>query len=333
MLDGARKPGLIKLGVVAAIPWSMLMIHHTLNPQREMFPNPPPKTPIIEVLEREISLMPGSVFRGRVATFTGQTLEGNAKWGALGYRDYLMRNRFGTEHRSIGLWYYGIPTLWEYSPFITPAFYQFTKTLFAIPGDQQTRNVMTLRHPNAAMLAAIGVRFVITDEPITKGKLQATFPLADMGMLYLNEIESPNVGQYSPQQVIVSHNASETMQLLSRKDFDPQKTVVTETALPSNLLPATSGKISVHPGGSLRITGTSPGTSMLLLPLEFSHCLMVMSDKQTANPPTIFRANLVQTGILFDRTVDVSIKFFLGPFQNSRCRLADVEDFKALSPK
>jgi len=64
--DDDKKMRWLLLGVATATPWFILMMHTSPLPGRELFPEPPPKTSIVEVLEREISLLPNAAFRGRV---------------------------------------------------------------------------------------------------------------------------------------------------------------------------------------------------------------------------------------------------------------------------
>jgi len=55
------------------------------------------------------------------------------------------------------------------------------------------------------------------------------------------------------------------------------------------------------------------------LPVEFSRCLNL-----AGGTPRLFRADLLLTGVLFERQLDARISF--GPFHNSRCRLDDLAD-------
>ena len=53
-------------------------------------------------------------------------------------------------------------------------------------------------------------------------------------------------------------------------------------------------------GDGVRIRATSDGPAYILLPVQFSHCLRVVN----AAPVRLIRANLMQTLISFDRTLD-----------------------------
>jgi hypothetical protein len=63
---------------------------------------------------------------------------------------------------------------------------------------------------------------------------------------------------------------------------------------------------------------------MLVLPVQFSHCWQI-ENAATSDLPRIFRANLVQTGILFEGDLDATLRFDFEPWRAS-CRLRDAQD-------
>jgi hypothetical protein len=77
----------------------------------------------------------------------------------------------------------------------------------------------------------------------------------------------------------------------------------------------------------VRIRATSDGPAYILLPVQFSHCLRVVN----AAPVRLIRANLVQTLISFDRTLDARLEFRFGLFADNTCRLRDGLDNKVLA--
>ena len=92
-------------------------------------------------------------------------------------------------------------------------------------------------------------------------------------------------------------------------------------------MPARSSHLTFD-GVSLRLEADSPGRSVLLLPLEFSRCLKATSIR--AGEPILFRANLLETGILFSGRLDVTISIRTGVFLDPGCRLQDYRDVTAL---
>jgi hypothetical protein len=59
--------------------------------------------------------------------------------------------------------------------------------------------------------------------------------------------------------------------------------------------------------------------------VQFSHCLVV-----NGAAARLSRANLFQTLMSFDRTIDARIEFRFGLFADNACRLRDGLDNKAL---
>jgi hypothetical protein len=288
---------------------------------------PPSSSSIIEILKREVVLDPNSPFRGRVATFVGgkPNREASVCWMDLHFLDGCLIERIGNDHRMVGLWYYRIPTLMEYSQLITPANYLFTKTFFAEANDVQIRNVMTLRKPQAKYLTAIGVRFVISGEPLVGHTLKASVPMPNFGTLYLYELASVNLGQYSPCRPILAKSTDEILKILKAPDFDFHQDVVLSEPLSDTLTPATGVQMLIEEDG-MRLKAFSTGKSMILLPIEYSHCLTL----QGQSGAKIYRANLLQTAVVFEGQLDVSLRYFNGPFKNSSARWKDAADFKKM---
>jgi hypothetical protein len=80
----------------------------------------------------------------------------------------------------------------------------------------------------------------------------------------------------------------------------------------------------------LSIEASSSGTSLILLPLEFSHCLK--PSFQTPHPEAfkLLRLNVNLTGILFRETISGTLRFEYGPFADPRCRIDDWNDARRL---
>jgi hypothetical protein len=290
---------------------------------------PPHRTPIVNFLEQEVGLSPKSPFRGRAATFTGLLIDRPITWLDLHGNDFELIKKFGNDHRMTGLWYYKIPTLSENSNFISPAFYLVTSRLLGLAGDQQNRSVMTLRDIDPRILRMMGVRFLITDAPITaEARLRIRIPEVGAPVLMLYELEDVNLGDYSPTEIVQVEDARSAMSILASSVFDPMKIIVVNAPLPGRFIPATSSRLFVEKSG-LRLSASSEGTSVLLLPLEYSHCLNIESTGAIA-PLRLFRANLLQTGVVFTGNIEVTLSYFTGPFRNSACRMDDARDMDRL---
>lgn len=323
---------LVQCASLACAPWLLFTLCSKVTGPRD-FHYPPGLTPIVALLKNEIGLTPGSFFRGRVATLTGMQLPTAISWSNLHTLDFSLDRKFGNEHRMFGLWYFDIPTLFEYSSIITPSFYLVTRTFFARPGDVQIRNVLTLRQFEPKILRSLGVRFAITDAPLNDGtRLRLSFPSPDH-TLYLYELDEVNMGNYSPTEYRVSTDARETLAKLAKPSFDPKQQVLSDVQLhdQGSFVAASSSKLTAEPG-HLHISANSISRSILVLPLEYSHCLNIQQTKVSNMPlPQLFRANLLQAGILFEGKLDATVAYFTGPFHNADCRLKDALDMEKLS--
>lgn len=289
----------------------------------------PAKTSIVRLLHSSIALQPGAIFRGSVATFAGGDITKAISWFDQAPYDTQLWQSTGNDHRLVGLWYYGIPTLVEYNHYLTPAMYLLFSRMLARQLDPQMRNIMALTMPDDALLQALGVRFVISDRNFESNyQLRETILWNINSRLYLYELFSPNLGNYSPTKVTVVHDATGALVALKR-GLDFRHEVVTTEPVLRDLVPASATELQMEKGG-FRLRAESPGTSLLLMPIQFSHCLELSQPTNGAAPVRILRANLLQAGILFSGRLDTNISFRSGPFGHAKCRVEDIEDMYAL---
>src|SRR5262249_45285422 len=142
-----------------------------------------------------------------------------------------------------------------------------------------------------------------------------------------------NIGQYSPTEVLIKQRASDVIETLADQSVDLKRAVVAGESLPRDLVPGALQEFTVE-SGQFRVRATSTGRSILVLPMEFSQCLRVVSNvAQSSAPPRLFRANLLLTGVLFEGALDATISYRTGPGRGARCRLRDGDDMKAIDIK
>jgi hypothetical protein len=117
--------------------------------------------------------------------------------------------------------------------------------------------------------------------------------------------------------------------LLADPAFNPRATAVLTTSdeLP-HVVPASGSSLTVERGG-YRIEAESLGTSLLVLPVEYSYCLRADLTTTGTNPPRLRRANLTMAAILFGGRVEGFLKLRFGPL-SSRCRIEDWRDANTL---
>jgi hypothetical protein len=318
----------LEIGLVTAAIVTMLALAAGNSKNDYGFPFPPKATAITDILAQETGLRPGTIFRGRTANVTGRSIDGDVDWLDLHTNDYHLELSAGNEMRLVGLNYFGIPSLFEYTPTISPFFYAVTSRLLALPADKQMRNVMVLREIDPRILAMLGVRFVLTDRkyegPVS---VRAVEPTKE-GTLFLYEIAKPGLGDYSPTAVSKIATAPQIVARLADPQFDPTHEVIADVPGDVNgLVPAHNAYLTFG-GGSLRLHAESDGRSIVLVPLEFSRCLETRALEN--EKPLLFRANLVETGVLFSGRLDTTLSLRTGPFLNPTCRLRDFFEARAL---
>ncbi|MFL5086053.1 MAG: hypothetical protein ACJ8FP_14660 [Xanthobacteraceae bacterium] len=275
---------------------------------------------LLQFLKENIGLDVGQPFRGRI-----------------NFLDYDP----ATLSSVAALWSSGVPTINEYSQLAIPPALYFIHVLFK-------RNVSALpNHFNlfwsdgiyspaywgvAQMFGArySAERIPLPDEipgtnPITKPhRPLQSFPQFDTWYIY--ELPRPNIGDYSPTEVIAARSGAQIMSILSQPDFDFTSRAVLTRPLDKPLVPAREMRLSIIRGG-LHVSGKSDGTSLVILPQQFSHCLRAHDSRVR-----FVRANLMMAGLVFSGDIDTDIVFDYGIFSPA-CRRADLADLKELDLK
>jgi hypothetical protein len=265
--------------------------------------------------------------------------------GLWGIPRFLATAATGNSHDAAGLWQDAIPTLLEYNPLITPPYFAFTRRFFTEPVDLQIRNLVAMRHIDPRLLAAVGVRFVITDRPFDgSARLRQTVdvpvstaylkragilqPVSSFS-LYLYELDDVNVGRYSPTEPRIVRTASEMLDMLGDPATDLSHTFVVAEDIPEILSVGSLREFLIEPG-KFTVKAISPGHSVLILPMEYSRCLRLTARGSTGSSTRIFRADLLMTGIIFENELDATISYRTGPLTSSRCRLHDKKDMEEI---
>jgi hypothetical protein len=236
-------------------------------------------------------------------------------------------------------WAAGVPTANEYSQLVTPQSIYFVTRLF----HQSLISELNWFRPWSGdgnfpllfkTLRALGARYVVGYERFAAAEdaqLKATAlprrPLAGPpGDWLIYELPDVNVGTYSPIGVIVAESAAEILEKLHSSTFDYRKQVVLSTPMSEALIPARNVRMTIAKGG-LHVSAQSYGTSLLLLPQQFSRCLRAHDETVR-----LVRADLLLTGMVFSGSVDTDISFDYG-ILSPQCRRADFADLKQLQIK
>jgi hypothetical protein len=294
--------------------------------------------PLVDYLQRQIGLAPGSEFRGYAATFlgapdglvrrtTGTPAERMTYDAYIDARDILY-DRFGNRFIKMDLWDSGIPTFEEYGQSVSKQMFYFNRDLLAEPQDQidPAEHHLLVYRFRVPLLRALGVRFVLADGSLADAGIAHVMsePGKAGATMQLYEIKDANRGQFSPAQVTwAADYAAAVRALRADADLDQRVVLLGPTQRPPEFVAATQARLTVVRDG-YRVAAVAPGTAMLLLPVQFSHCWRI-ENHGDGDAPRVVRANIVQTGILFKDSVDAMLRFDFQPWRSS-CRLEDAAD-------
>ena len=297
---------------------------------------------ITDYLSAHNAVILGAPYRGVAATFIGthdrdavSQIELNDVWVAM---QLFNHNDFA----SYGLWTYHIPTLIQFSGVMTPQWYLMLSELLARPSDIHAHSTAIITIPNEAILKLWGARFVIADYALPFGVERVSMPVEVVPEWFrkkyeyyrevnfhspvrLFELVEANLGNYSPRRVIEVGTATEVVDHMRVPGFDGARTVIVTEKLSGDFVPAREATMIVERGG-LSLRAASAGESLLVLPVQYSHCWQL----RNAPNATLFRANLMQLGIRFSGELKAELRQVFGPLWHSYCRVEDAHDMERL---
>jgi hypothetical protein len=227
-----------------------------------------------------------------------------------------------------------IPALNDYSHLISPFQYAFSKHFFFDPFQTQSRTHLIYANANVHLYSLLGVQYLRLDwlgSRLSNLSEANSYP----GVQYsendfLVKLKNVNLGNYSPTRTVLARSLDETFQIMGSDSFDPMVEAVVYKQLDTEFVKVGSTELTVD-GGDLRIFAKSSGKSLIILPIEFSHCLKFESNTENSSLNDVFRIDGILTGLIFENTLDVTTRFRYGVFTNNDCRLKDLADFKSLS--
>jgi hypothetical protein len=327
----------LRQAIVLAIFPILALVHLSIAPRQNV---PTVRDASLRnYLHENASIEVGRPFRGYTATIWVD------KYGEIGVgpRDTPLRDaklyyygrdyfgaRYGETFTETDLWDLNIPTFEEYGEWTSVQAHAFALRLLAPSGTATHSNYLRVFTIDPDILRAVGVRYILTDaETLDQGAVvrgsvsAANFPRSPPVRLF--ELSNPNLGTYSPTQFIKAMTADEIVQRIRENKHRLDEVAVVSDGLPSTTAKARNVVMIVERDG-LRVQAASDGPAHILLPVQFSHCLVVVNGAAAR----LARANLFQALMSFDRTVDARIEFRFGLFADNSCRLRDGLDNKAL---
>lgn len=298
-------------------------------------------TPIVEYLEPKVGIAIDRPFRGSVLSMPTEyhkDVKPYAAWRretTFAYARAYMANDLG----AFGLRHFNIPTFDQMTHNITPQFYLTVRELLTRPDiDAYDRHFTLVTRPNERIMALLGLRYLIADYELPIGTERFSMPLPEDARMVLEkqellkspvrifELPHPNLGNYSPTNVMLAKSAKAAIVAMASPAFDGRQTVLTDDpAIGGDLVAATDAVMTVRMGG-VALRASSTGQSVLVLPVQYSHCWQI----ESGSGATLFRANLMQLGVRFSGALQVELRQIFGPFWQSACRIADAADVKRL---
>jgi hypothetical protein len=343
LLAPMRSPDCIVVNSPAgfvAVPCSILLAGTLIsspNHKRD-YPYPPSEPPLIKTLKERAGLKIGSTVNGRAVLIQLQDERQPIGWGNIRTADWQREILTGNDFHLIGLWYHGIPTLDEYAPTMSPALFRTAVQLLARDEDRQRRNVLVLRQMSAQTLAVLGTRYVLTDAPaMAPLRLIAAEKIDDGQTIRLFEVPGAITDPVSPVSVSGAESFDASLAQISVPGFDPHQRAI---LMEHDLQQIDIGELTTATGANVRLARNgfdveafSKGRSLIVIPIEFSHCLSFDASQLQDQEPTLIRVNALETGILFAGKLKGKLSYFTGPFTAADCRLRDARDFSRLIGK
>jgi len=227
-----------------------------------------------------------------------------------------------------------IPTIHNQGHFQSPAFVWFIETLFrdGLPLSN-VKNNYPFQHVSNSALRMVGVRYVVVhNNPAARAKLNHAFStkIEEVGD-FLIEIESPNIKGVQLTKVANDRSLRDYLQRVRRDEVEPGEFFLDSRGselIGADVLNSRLTESSFRYFKSdIQLTAKSSGVTLLVLPIEYSHCLRLRSDGADRDAKLI-PVNGVLTGLLFNRTVSTTITYRTGPLTNPNCRVQDLQDFR-----
>jgi hypothetical protein len=296
---------------------------------------PPLRHPLIDRLDENIRFRSGDQFRGR---YVDMSITKPMETGILPASDFLISGLIKTAYDHVivygndltiyGPRFFDIPVATEANRMNTPLSVLFHGFLLIEEGQKERVDFRNITHFDSKLFRLLGIRYVLNHRPL-KDEFVRKIDVPNLPVdTALYEVSDINIGQYSPVVISLIPEWRNALETIASADFDPTRLAIVHDgwAGSGSLTPATNSRI-VRTHDGYRITATSAGHSLLVLPFEFSRCLVVSDRLNTAQ---IGRTDFLLTGLRFEKILDTELRFRFGPFENSGCRLADMEDVRAM---
>lgn len=281
------------------IVWSLVWFADNKDLRDRQPGLPPPSSNLVTRVSNDMELATTDRFRGRVMLVQSSDATGEQVAPGIAPNGTL-------DNLHAFLLYEKVPTLSVYSLLQDLKFVEFYSEFFS--GRKPfARNWLIASEVNTDIARLAGVRSIVLSGDVLDhdGGLEVRKTLSDDSLgsrLDLYVIPDANVGDFSPTREVIVGSTKEAFRLMGDSEFDPQKTFFSERPL-GGLVPATMSEVRVS-GSKIRVRAASSGTSLLVLPFQFSECARVVKQDGHAS---IHRVNGIFMGLRFAGSIDVEI--------------------------
>jgi hypothetical protein len=287
-------------------------------------------------LREHAAIAPGKPFRGYAATIW---IDRNGRIAAGGNRKlfgdtalYVSGREYFYAHYAemfteADLWRVNVPTLEEYGQWTSLQAHAFALRLLAPLGTKDYPHLLRAFTIDPDILRLLGVRYVLTDAENIAGsaQLRGSVSGVDAVSVHLFELPDANLATYSPTQFITAASVDAIVDRMRENKERLDRVAVVSNDIPAATARARNVEMTVELDG-FRIRAESNGPAHIIVPVQFSHCLVVSNGA----PARLTRVNFMQTLLSFDGKVDARIEFRFGLFSDNSCRLRDGLDDRAL---
>jgi hypothetical protein len=241
-------------------------------------------------------------------------------------RDYF-RSHYGQSFAETDLWRLDVPTIEEYGQWSSMQAQRFFLRFLVPRGVEVNPSYLRAYRIDGDILRLLGVRYLVTDTETVDGSAvlrdSATAPGAVAVRLF--ELGGANLGTYSPTRFVNATAADEVLDRIAENKHRLDEVAVTSEQMVSSGHKARNLVITVERDG-FRVRADSDGPVHVILPLQFSRCLVIVNGAAAR----LSRVNLFQTLMSFEGAIDARVEFRFGLFADNSCRVQDGLDNKRL---
>jgi hypothetical protein len=316
---------------LAAFP-VLAVIHLSMGVRQAAGPVRDPS--IHEYLRDNAAIELGKPFRGYASTIwmdkehrleaPGTAVYGDTARYVVGR--YYFKRHYGDTFTEVDLWRLNIPTFEEYGQWASTQAHAFVSRLLAPARLTVFPNLLRAYAIDPDILGLLGVRYVITDAETIPGATLRRFVAASGAVpVRLFELNAVNLANYSPTRFLKAHTADAIADRINENKHDLRQVAVISEELAASEARARNVFMTIERDG-FRLRAESTGLAHIVLPVQFSHCLVVVNGA----PVRLTRVNLFQTLISFAGSVDAKVEFRFGLIADNKCRLMDGSDNREL---